>query len=81
MKSKPQQQQHQQQNKKSNPNSKFVRTRNQNEDIPMSASKIKKRIRDVKRTLSKVRKFDLQFLGNSYIGAGQTIISRSLDRI
>ncbi|KAG2212244.1 hypothetical protein INT47_001603 [Mucor saturninus] len=34
-------------------NSTFVRTRNQNQDIPLSASKIKKRIRDVKRTLSK----------------------------
>jgi nicotinic acid mononucleotide adenylyltransferase len=34
--------------------SKFVRTRNQNKDIPVSASKIRKRIRDVKRTLTKV---------------------------
>lgn len=38
-------------------NSTFVRTRNQNQDIPLSASKIKKRIRDVKRTLSKVSFF------------------------
>jgi hypothetical protein len=32
----------------------FVKKRNQNGDIPVSASKIKKRIRDVKRTLNKV---------------------------
>lgn len=36
----------------------FVKKRNQNEDIPVSASKIKKRIRDVKRTLNKVKLFD-----------------------
>lgn len=44
----------QQNNNNNNGKSKFVRTRNQNKDIPLSASKIKKRIRDVKRTLTKV---------------------------
>lgn len=45
----------QQQNKGNNKsNSTFVKKRNQNGDIPISASKIKKRIRDVKRTLDKV---------------------------
>lgn len=34
----------------------FVRKRNQANDIPVSSSKIKKRIRDVKRTLNKVCK-------------------------
>lgn len=44
----------QQQKGNNGSNSNFVKKRNQNGDIPVSASKIKKRIRDVKRTLSKV---------------------------
>jgi hypothetical protein len=72
MKTKPQQQE----NKKSNANSKFVRTRNQNEDIPMSASKIKKRIRDVKRTLTKVKFLVyFEYFHKLTLSAGQTSVS------
>ncbi|GAA5811607.1 hypothetical protein MFLAVUS_005047 [Mucor flavus] len=47
------------------PKSTFVRTRNQTEDIPLSASKIKKRIRDVKRTLAKGKNVSAQVITES----------------
>ncbi|KAI9345935.1 hypothetical protein BD770DRAFT_413871 [Pilaira anomala] len=43
----------------------FVRTRNQANDIPVSASKIKKRIRDVKRTLNKGKHISAQVITES----------------
>ncbi|CAO3652521.1 unnamed protein product [Mucor hiemalis] len=56
----------QQQNKGNNKsNSTFVKKRNQNGDIPISASKIKKRIRDVKRTLDKGKHVSAQVVTES----------------
>lgn len=56
------QQQHKGNNKN---NSNFVKKRNQNGDIPVSASKIKKRIRDVKRTLDKGKHVSAQVITES----------------